>query len=163
MLRTSTTLWASSQKTRRSRWKNTKNRLPSRLKPWCLDQIMANSLMKMYDYWWFIIFYINSIKLMTKPFIRLAIFTILIQLLVGQCTHPIFCSPPILESIARSNIFKDSKTFVDLVLKVPVETALSNFRSKSISAFVNESFHSDPNVVLESAQFADFNPNPSFL
>jgi len=66
----------------------------------------------------------------------------------NQCTHPIFCSVPILEAIAKSNIFTDSKTFVDLVLKVPVETALYNFRAQSVSDFVNSSFHSDPNIIL---------------
>lgn len=49
-----------------------------------------------------------------------------------QCKHPIFCSEPILKAISNSNLFPDSKTFVDLVLKVPVETALSYFMQKDI-------------------------------
>ena len=50
-----------------------------------------------------------------------------------ECTHPVFCSYPILQAIANSNLFADSKSFVDLVLKVPLETALSNFLSKNVS------------------------------
>lgn len=50
-----------------------------------------------------------------------------------QCTHQIFCSEPILKAIAKANLFDDSKTFVDLVLKVPVNTALSNFLAYNIS------------------------------
>lgn len=58
-----------------------------------------------------------------------------------QCTHQIFCSEPILKAIAKANLFEDSKTFVDLVLKVPVNTALSNFLAYNTSEFVRLSFH----------------------
>jgi hypothetical protein len=88
--------------------------------------------------------------------IAITLFICLIVLAFAQCTHPIFCSPTILQAIAKSNLFPDSKTFVDLVLTVPVQTALDNFRTKSVSDFVNSSFHPDPNIVLETAQFADF-------
>ena len=37
--------------------------------------------------------------------------------------HPIFCSEEILNAVADSNRFKDSKEFVDLTLSVPVEVA----------------------------------------
>ena len=63
----------------------------------------------------------------------IVIMMVLLLLLLGltvtyqQCTHPVFCSEPILKAIAKANLFEDSKTFVDLVLKVPVNTALSNF------------------------------------
>jgi hypothetical protein len=49
--------------------------------------------------------------------IVLIIFT---RLAEQQCKHPIFCSEPILQAISNSNIFSDSKSFVDLVLIVPV-------------------------------------------
>jgi len=55
--------------------------------------------------------------------IRTLIFAILLVITINQCTHPIFCFRPILEAVAKSNIFKDSKTFVDLTLKVPIEEA----------------------------------------
>ena len=36
------------------------------------------------------------------------------------CNHPIFCNDTILTAIANSNLFPDSKTFVDLTLTVPI-------------------------------------------
>ena len=36
------------------------------------------------------------------------------------CQHPIFCNNKILTAVAQSNFYPDSKTFVDLILKVSV-------------------------------------------
>ena len=46
--------------------------------------------------------------------------------------HPIFCNETILTAVAQSNIFEDSKTFVDLVLKVSIEEALTKFKEKRV-------------------------------
>ena len=48
------------------------------------------------------------------------------------CQHSIFCNETILTKVAESNYFEDSKTFVDLVLTVPVEEALRQFSSETI-------------------------------
>lgn len=45
----------------------------------------------------------------------------LIATAFSQCNHPIFCEPSILQIAADSKKDKDSKTFVDLTLKVSVE------------------------------------------
>lgn len=37
------------------------------------------------------------------------------------CDHPIFCNQDILSAVADSHYYKDSKEFVDQVLKVPIE------------------------------------------
>jgi alpha,alpha-trehalase len=86
-----------------------------------------------------------------------------LQCVRPQCTHPVFCSEPILAAVAKANIFPDSKSFVDLVLAVPVETALSHFLTLNVSEFVRLSFHPDPNVVLEATTFDDFQQDPPFL
>lgn len=36
------------------------------------------------------------------------------------CNHPIFCNDSILQAAADSGLFEDSKTFVDLTLKAPI-------------------------------------------
>lgn len=87
----------------------------------------------------------------------------LFQISNHLCTHPVFCSDAILKAISESNLFPDSKTFVDLPLKVPVDEALDNFCTKSITEFVNLSFHTDPEAVLEIAELPDFKENPDFL
>jgi hypothetical protein len=97
---------------------------------------------------------------------RFATLLLLLLLAAGvypQCTHTIFCSEPILKAISASNIFPDSKSFVDLVLKVPVNTALNYFLTKNVSEFVELSFHPDPNIILEPTSFDDFQESPAFL
>lgn len=89
--------------------------------------------------------------------------TCLLVVTEQQCKHPIFCSEPILKAISNANLFDDSKTFVDLVLKVPVETALSYFLQKDVKEFVTLSFHPDPNLILSSTTFPDYKENPAFL
>lgn len=76
------------------------------------------------------------------------IILLLVNITLQQCNHPIFCSESILKAVANSEIFSDSKSFVDLILKVPVETALSNFLSYNISEFVRLSFAEDPEIIL---------------
>ena len=42
-------------------------------------------------------------------------------MMANACDHPIFCNEKVLLKVAQSNYFEDSKSFVDLVLKVPVQ------------------------------------------
>ena len=58
---------------------------------------------------------------MIKEIFTLLVIQTLFLLAYTQCNHPVFCNPDILQAAANSNLFKDSKTFVDLVLTVPVE------------------------------------------
>lgn len=64
-----------------------------------------------------------------KILIYLFIIGFLSVKIASQCNHLIFCSEPILKAIAKSNIFKDSKSFVDLTLKVPIDEALRIFKA----------------------------------
>lgn len=69
-------------------------------------------------------------------FATLLLLFLFVEGVYPQCAHPIFCSEPILKAIAASNIFPDSKSFVDLVLKVPVSAALNYYLTKNVSQFV---------------------------
>jgi hypothetical protein len=53
-----------------------------------------------------------------------------------------------LQAAADSNLFPDSKTFVDLVLKVPIEEALNNFKTLPTAEFFKTTFHFDPELLL---------------
>lgn len=59
---------------------------------------------------------------MKKEFLLFTIIAISLSLKISApgCTHPIFCNDTILTAVAKSNYFKDSKTFVDQILKIPV-------------------------------------------
>lgn len=80
------------------------------------------------------VFHINRINIIIKMILKrevyfLFIFVLCLSTLLSAqeqyCSHPIFCNQTILEAVSNSNLFQsDFKEFVDLVLKVPVETAL---------------------------------------
>jgi len=81
-----------------------------------------------------VVFHINRINIIIKMILKrevyfLFIFVLCLSTLLSAqeqyCSHPIFCNQTILEAVSNSNLFQsDFKEFVDLVLKVPVETAL---------------------------------------
>lgn len=48
------------------------------------------------------------------------------------CHHPIFCNDTILAAVAKTSLYSDSKTFVDLVLKVSIQEAQKQFESKPL-------------------------------
>ena len=58
---------------------------------------------------------------MIKEIFALLVVQLLLGFVHAQCKHKIFCNPDILQAAASSNLFSDSKTFVDLVLTVPIE------------------------------------------
>jgi hypothetical protein len=51
---------------------------------------------------------------------------------LADCPHPIFCNQTILAAVGNSGYYTDSKLFVDSILIVSVEQALSDFNSKPI-------------------------------
>lgn len=65
----------------------------------------------------------------TSLFILFVMVTLTVQIRQAApgCTHPIFCNQTILKAVSKSNLFLDSKAFVDLVLKIPVEEAIQQF------------------------------------
>lgn len=50
----------------------------------------------------------------------------------SQCSHPIFCNETILAAVADKKLVNDSKDFVDMVLKVPIDEALQTFKEKGV-------------------------------
>lgn len=68
----------------------------------------------------------------------------------NKCIHPIFCSQEVLEKVAKSNYFEDSKEFVDLILKVSIQQALENFQKQSIPDWIDSSF-TNASTILEPA------------
>ncbi len=107
-----------------------------------------------------IIFTIYHILMQIKILLSLGL---IIALTYSQCTHKIFCSQPILQAAADSKLFSDSKTFVDLTLKVPIEEALNNFKTQNPVEFIQSNFHLDPNILLMQAKFEDYQENPAIL
>ena len=87
----------------------------------------------------------------------------LVATATAQCEHPIFCNSTILKKAADSNLFKDSKSFVDLPLKVSVEEALNNSKAQSPKDFIEENFHIDPFSFLTPTTFPDFKENPEVI
>jgi len=87
-----------------------------------------------------------------------------------SCTHPVYCTGPLLDAVQTSAIFNDSKTFVDMPMKYPPEQVLAAFKEQITNSstrqelldFVNDNFYpagSDLEVVVP----VDWTPNPSFL
>lgn len=40
-----------------------------------------------------------------------------VSLCNAGCTHPVYCTGPLLDAVQRAQIFNDSKTFVDMPMK----------------------------------------------
>ena len=81
----------------------------------------------------------------------------------------VFCHGPLLHAVQMSFIFNDSKTFVDMPLRIDPEDALDQFAalgpnpSKAVLAkFVNETFLPVGSDVLPWTP-TDFTPNPPLL
>ncbi|KAF2071363.1 hypothetical protein CYY_007322 [Polysphondylium violaceum] len=91
------------------------------------------------------------------------------------CTHPIYCTGPILNLIQMSQIFNDSKTFVDMPMKYssPIiiqyfNTMITNTSSKGgpskqdLINFVSQNFY-PAGYEVEPVKPKDWVPNPTFL
>jgi hypothetical protein len=65
---------------------------------------------------------------------------------LSKCLHPIYCDGPILRAVQNAELFNDSKTFVDMPTKYPLEKVLEQWRSVNatdvahVRKFVNENF-----------------------
>lgn len=83
-----------------------------------------------------------------------------------QCTHPIYCTGPLLAAVQLGNIFPDCKTFVDMPMLYPAEVILANFSKHAatglgfnLTAFVLDHFD-PPGSELVPAAPSDFIPYP---
>jgi alpha,alpha-trehalase len=81
----------------------------------------------------------------------------------------IFCQGEILSSIQLSGIFQDSKTFVDMPLKVDPSIVIEAFKNISdrsnkseLKAFLDKYFN-EAGSDLEEWKPTDWNPNPTFI
>lgn len=89
-----------------------------------------------------------------------------------SCSSPIYCEGELLHLVQTAKIFNDSKTFVDMAMKYPMNTTLQNFdvfmrktdhkpTTKQIEEFVYENFQ----MVGEMEDFfpRDWKPEPKFV
>lgn len=92
--------------------------------------------------------------------------TSLLHFVIAQpalgCHHPIFCNEKILTAVANSNFYPDSKTFVDLVLKVPIEEALKQFEEKPLDEFLANCFTNSTSILVQ-VNLTDWKANPESL
>lgn len=90
--------------------------------------------------------------------------------LCGGCTHPVYCTGPILDAVQRAQIFNDSKTFVDMPMKYPPSQTLALFHqnigknssSADLLHFMEEYFYPAGSDLVD-VNPVDWVPNPSFL
>jgi len=91
------------------------------------------------------------------------------------CTHPIYCTGPILNMVQMAQIFNDSKTFVDMPMKYTSDVIIESFNSmvsntssnggptkQDITNFVTQNFY-QAGYEVEPVQPVDWIPNPTFL
>ncbi|CAG8703298.1 38655_t:CDS:2, partial [Gigaspora margarita] len=86
-----------------------------------------------------------------------------------SCDSPIYCYGPILEKIQLASIFNDSKTFVDMPTKKPLNEVLDaasklpqNASKSTILDFVNTYFSKEGQELVQT-EIPSFNSSPSFL
>ncbi|CAG8639059.1 17646_t:CDS:2, partial [Cetraspora pellucida] len=86
-----------------------------------------------------------------------------------NCDIPIYCSGPILEKIQLARLFNDSKTFVDMPTKKPLEEVLEagsklpqNASISILQDFVNSYFSKEGQELIQT-EILNFNQSPSFL
>ena len=82
-----------------------------------------------------------------------------------SCTHPIYCTGPLLHAVQTGGVFSDCKTFVDMPLLFSVEQTLKDFADSSakqgfnITAFVRDHFD-PPGSEVVTASPIDYVTNP---
>ena len=91
---------------------------------------------------------------------------------VSGCKSRIYCDSELLQVIQRSRIFSDSKTFVDMPTKQPVEQVLADFEQniklnknateEEIRAFVQRNFD-PPGMEMRVVLPEDWKQQPTFL
>ncbi|KAI9250995.1 Six-hairpin glycosidase-like protein [Phascolomyces articulosus] len=74
-----------------------------------------------------------------------------------SCNSPIYCDGPLLRTVQLARLFPDSKTFVDMPTKKPVDQVLEAFEvmggekasREDIASFVNENFNSPGSELVQ--------------
>lgn len=87
----------------------------------------------------------------------------------ARCTSPIYCEGPLLETVQRSGLYHDSKTFVDMPGRFSEATILRNFarlgphpKEEQLAAFVATNFYR-PGSDLRAIIPRDWEPHPPTL
>lgn len=87
------------------------------------------------------------------------------------CSHVIFCKPfsGLLHTVQTSNIFKDSKTFVDMPMKFSMNQTLTRFEAlgpnpdaTTLKKFVDDNF-SEAGTELLDVNLSDWSANPAII
>ncbi|KAJ1920601.1 hypothetical protein IWQ60_006963, partial [Tieghemiomyces parasiticus] len=85
------------------------------------------------------------------------------------CDSLLYCEGKLLDTIQRSGIFKDSKTFVDMATVNPINEVLANFdalgdhpSNDTLLQFLHDNFH-EPGFELKRVPLADFKEQVAFL
>ncbi|EGC30247.1 hypothetical protein DICPUDRAFT_41704 [Dictyostelium purpureum] len=94
---------------------------------------------------------------------------------VGGCQHPVYCTGSLLKTIQLNQVFNDSKTFVDMPMRYPVDYINQQFEvlmfntSKTggpnkaeLLEFLNNNFY-PAGYEVEPVTPVDWFPNPAFL
>ncbi|KAM9988691.1 hypothetical protein ACTFIY_004730 [Dictyostelium cf. discoideum] len=93
----------------------------------------------------------------------------------GGCQHPIYCNGTLLKTIQLTQVFNDSKTFVDMPMRTTIENINELFNQlllntsknggpnkEELAAFLSENFY-PAGYEVEPVTPVDWVPNPSFL
>ncbi|KAJ1950808.1 hypothetical protein IWQ62_006507, partial [Dispira parvispora] len=85
------------------------------------------------------------------------------------CHDAIYCEGPILKTVQLSQVYPDSKTFVDQPTLVPVDQVMKNFENiknpkdkEEIRRFLKENFAKEGSELIP-VKPQDFHKNPNFL
>ncbi|EGG17928.1 Trehalase precursor [Cavenderia fasciculata] len=91
------------------------------------------------------------------------------------CTHPVYCTGQLLETVQLAQVFNDSKTFVDMPLRQSPELVLSSFQQllantsneggpnkQQLTDFINTYFY-PAGYEVQAATPVDWIPHPRFL
>ncbi|KAI5634840.1 trehalase domain-containing protein [Phthorimaea operculella] len=90
-----------------------------------------------------------------------------------SCDHPVYCDSQLLHHVQMSEIYTDSKTFVDFPLKQDQNSTLQAFdellketnnnpSKEDLQVFIDKYFETN-STELEPWSPPDYNPNPAFL
>ena len=87
----------------------------------------------------------------------------------GDCDSPIYCHGPIIDTIQRAGLYKDSKTFIDMPTSKPLAQVVESFyklpknvSKEELKAFIRDNFVS-AETALQSANLTEWKPDPTFL
>ncbi|KYQ89897.1 Trehalase precursor [Tieghemostelium lacteum] len=101
------------------------------------------------------------------------IILVTIESVVSVCNHPIYCNGTLLSTVQLSQVFNDSKTFVDMPMRFSSQVILDRFESllgnsssvpsqDVIMSFLQENFY-DAGYEVQPVQPVDWLPHPPFV